>query len=331
MTSRKAEKLSGFVIEELQNRSRKGLEFARKTFLTEKIEYERLRKALEHYVQNWNDFTHAGLFSLACEAVGGTPDNFVNTQTAVSMIAAAFDVHDDIIDQSKRKHDVPTVFGKYGRDIALLLGDAFLIKGLTVFYISINHCTPDKVAEIVGALQKSLFEVGNAHGFELSLKGRSDVGREEYMRLVEMKAASIEADMRIGGIIGEGSDKEVETLAKYGRVLGILATLREEFIDIFETEELNQRLKGKALPIPVLLALHDPESRAKIQRLIKRNITDESVENLLNIVLKSTSVVKLRKYMLKLSAKATALTSQLPNQEIAQMLRLLPKSALEDL
>ena len=50
----------------------------------------------------------------------------------MAMIAAAFDIHDDIMDNSKRKHDHMTVFGKFGSEISILLGDAFLIKGLTL-------------------------------------------------------------------------------------------------------------------------------------------------------------------------------------------------------
>lgn len=147
--TQKAEKLSGVIIEELQRRSNKGLEFAKKAMLAETIEYEKLRNALEHYVQNWNDFTHAGMFSLACEAVGGHPDDSVDIQAAISMLAAAFDIHDDIIDESKQKHGVSTVFGKYGRDIALLLGDAFLVKGFTLFYVSVEHYTHKKAGELL--------------------------------------------------------------------------------------------------------------------------------------------------------------------------------------
>ncbi len=51
---------------------------------------------------------------------------------------------------------------------------------------------------------------------------------------MRMKAASVEADMRIDAIVGGGNEKEIEALTKYGRILGMLATLREEFIDVFD-------------------------------------------------------------------------------------------------
>ena len=41
------------------------------------MDYQELHEALEYYLSNWCDFTHAGLFSLSCEAVGGDPDDSV--------------------------------------------------------------------------------------------------------------------------------------------------------------------------------------------------------------------------------------------------------------
>ena len=57
-----------------------------------------------------------------------------------------------------------------------------------------------------------------------SLKGRFDVAPEECLRVLSMKAASFEADMSLGAIIGGGTIKEIAVLARYGRILGILAT-----------------------------------------------------------------------------------------------------------
>ena len=63
-----------------------------------------------------------------------------------------------------------------------------------------------------------------------------DVVPEEYMRILEMKAASIEADMRIGAIAAGGRNADIEALTKYGRIVGILGTLREEFVDLSRSE-----------------------------------------------------------------------------------------------
>ncbi|MGB8779389.1 MAG: polyprenyl synthetase family protein [Candidatus Bathyarchaeia archaeon] len=68
---------------------------------------------------------------MACEAIGADPDSVLPVQAAITMMAAAFDIHDDFIDESKAKHGVLTVFGKFGKNVALLLGEAFLTEGFT--------------------------------------------------------------------------------------------------------------------------------------------------------------------------------------------------------
>jgi geranylgeranyl diphosphate synthase type I len=331
MSHRKTRKQSEMVLAELTKESKNGLEFAKRIILSEKIQYRKLHDALEHYASNWNDFTHPGLFSLACEAVGGDPDTVVQIQAAIAMMAAAFDIHDDIIDKSEVKHGIPTVFGKFGKDIALLLGNAFLIEGFTLFGKSLENLHQKK-AKVYETLKMSLFELGNAHALELDLKGRVDAAPEKYMQIVKMKAASIEADMRIGAVVGGGTSTQVEALAKYARTLGVLATLREEFIDVFEIEELNQRISNEYLPIPVLYAMQDKDSRRKIQKLLaKGKVTSNDIDELIHIVFEATSVKKLKKEIKELAAEAVYVIPEIKNSRLKNQLRELISSTLEDL
>ena len=71
-----------------------------------------------------------------------------------------------------------------------------------------------------------------------------------------MKAASVEADMYLGALFGGGKKEEIEVLAKIGRILGILATLRDDLVDVFDIEELNMRLAVKDLPLPLIFLIY---------------------------------------------------------------------------
>ncbi|MBC7129961.1 polyprenyl synthetase family protein, partial [Candidatus Bathyarchaeota archaeon] len=176
-------KLGHIVVAELKKRSKKALDFAKKILSEEQIDDPILRRALNHYLKHWNDFTHPGLFSIACEAVGGNPDNVIPAQAAITMIAAAFDIHDDIIDKSKTKHKIPTVYGKFGAERALLLGDAFLIEGIKLFIESAKTLPEEKQKKALETLKQLIFEVGNAHSKEISLKERKSKAPKEYMQV----------------------------------------------------------------------------------------------------------------------------------------------------
>jgi geranylgeranyl diphosphate synthase type I len=259
----------------LEERGRKALEMARQTVLQEEIECKEVREALKYFItEYWHDVARPALLSLACEAAGGDPD--ITTPIAISMtlISGAIDIHDDIIDQSKVKGSRPTVLGKFGKDIALLVGDALLLKGFTLLHEAVEKGIPaEKVAVIINIIKNAFFELGDAEALELQFRGRIDIAPEEYLRVVRKKAADVEAHTRISAILGGGSKEEIEALGEYGRLLGIIITLRDDWIDMVDLEEIAHRIKMKCLPLPLLYALQSPKTKSKLSHILFKETT----------------------------------------------------------
>jgi geranylgeranyl pyrophosphate synthase len=325
-------KMGKRIVADLKRRSKKGLKLAKQTLQTEKIEHPKLHEALEHYISHWNEFTHPGLFSMACEAVGGDPDDVVSTQAAIAMMTAAFDIYDDIIDKSKVKHKISTVYGKFGAEMALLLGNAFLIEGFKLFVDSAVILPKEKEKSALETLKKLVFEIGNAHALEVGLKERKTVAPNDYMKITEMKAASIEADMYLGALFGGGKDDEVDVLARVGRILGILATLRDDLIDVFDIEELRQRISVQDLPLPLLFAMQDQEKKTKVTNILsKPKITNNDVSELVDFTLEAKSVVQLKNQMRLLISEGLNLTDTLPKPKLRIQFQVLLSFMLEDL
>jgi geranylgeranyl pyrophosphate synthase len=247
----------------------------------------------------------------------------------MSMLAAAFDLHDDIIDRSKTKQGKPTVLGKFGRETAILLGDAFLVRGFTLFSESVENRSKEERRRIMCILRESLFELGNAHSLELGLRGRMDITPEEYEPILSMKAASLEADARIGGIIGGGRDDDVESLAEYGKIVGILATLREEFVDILDFKELRQRMKREYLPIPIQYAFRNKTERESILDVL--NSQPARKKDLVRIILQSDGVLQLRKKMETLANEADHQLDRLKESEAKHLLKRLLFAVMEEI
>jgi geranylgeranyl pyrophosphate synthase len=324
-------KTSKVLLEILKEKSRESLQLARETILAERIESQKIREALEYYLSNWEVFTHPGLFSIACEAVDGNPEKWAKVGAAVAMLAAALDIHDDIIDKSDAKHGKPTVFGRFGPDLALLLGNAFFVEGFTFLGNSLVALPAKKSRKIFETVEKSMFEAGNAHALELDLKRKVHVTPEKYMNILKKKATSVESSMRLGAIVGDGTTSQVEELTKYGRILGILATLREEFIDVFEIQEIHQRLHNECLPLPVLYALQGENPRRIRKILSKEELTSEDVNKLLDVVFETKKVKELQSMMKGLVNDACKLTYKIRKKRIKDLLRQLVIVALEDL
>jgi len=286
----------------LEERGNKALKMARQAVLEEKIECKEAREALHYFMtQYWNDRTSPTLLSLACEAVDGDLDAIATFAKSMILVGGAVDIHDDLVDQSKRKDQRPTVYGKFGESIALLVGDAILFKGFSLLYEACRHISPDKMVSIVSTLKDFFFELGDAEALELKLRMRRDVKPEEYLYVVEKKAADLEGLMRIGTIIGDGSEKEIELLGRYGRVLGMLSILRDDFIDMNYFEEIAHRIAYECLPLPILYALEDPKAKSRISAILsKKKLTEKDTELLYEIVKNANGFKQLKEKMKEL-------------------------------
>lgn len=187
------------------------------------------------------------------------------------LTSGAIDLHDDIIDQSTVRKNRPTILGKFGADVALLTADALLFKGLLLMHEMVElGVSPEKARMVIRTVKKLLFELGDGEALELRFRGRLDISPEEYLHVVRKKAADVEAYMRIGAILGGGSNEEVDVLGEYGRILGMMAILRDYLEDMLDFEgEMPNIIKKEALPLPLLYALRKPEERASIVSIIK--------------------------------------------------------------
>lgn len=276
-----------------KERGSKALEIARKEALKEKIECKEAREAMSYFMTKyWNDLARPALLSLVCEAVGGNPELTTPIAVPMILISGAIDIHDDIIDQSKTKNKRQTVYRKFGKDVALLVGDALLFKGLMLLHEAANKGVPAQVIPTINnIIQEAFFELGDAEAIELSFRGRVDISPEEYLRVIQKKAADVEAHTRIGAILGGAPKKETELLGVYGRLLGMMIILRDDLIDIIDLEECRHRLKTECLPLPIIYALQNTKIRPKLNLLLrKKRMTAKDALSILEMARKSGAI-----------------------------------------
>lgn len=269
-----------------KQRGTKALEMARREILREKIECKEAREALNYFItQYWQDLARPSLMSLACEAVGGNTELTTSIAVPMILIGGAIDIHDDIIDQSKIKNAKPTVYGKYGKDIALLVGDALLFKGLTLLYQAEEKGIPPQLMPtILSVVKETFFELGDAEALELDFRGRTDVSPEEYLNVVRKKAADVEAYVRISAIVGGGSEAQIEALSNYGRLLGMVLILKDDLVDVTEPTEILHRIKKEYLPLPLLYALQNPKGSREIKSVLsKKPLKKKDAETILKL------------------------------------------------
>ena len=278
------------IIEEVQKmleeRGRKPLEMARKAILEEEIESKEVKEALHYFItEYWHDLARPTLMSICCEAVGGDPNATIPFAIPLSLISGALDIQDDIIDQSKTKHGRPTVYGKYGKEIAILAADALLFKGFTLLHEAYTQIPKEKALKIMKTIKDMFYELGNAEALELNLRGRIDITPEEYLDIVRKKAADVEAHTLVGAILGDAKLNYHKKLAKYGRFLGMVIILRDDLLDSFDLEETKHRIENEHLPFPIIYVLNKAKNRDKdfiTETLLRKEISNKLLREFIN-------------------------------------------------
>jgi len=238
------------------------------------------------------------LVSIACEASGGKNEKMEAISAAMVHITSAGDIHDDLIDKSKTKYSKKTVFGEFGSGTALLVGDALLVQGLTLLHNECEYLTERQRKAIITLLPEAFFEISKAEADEIRLMAKAAITPREYFEVIRLKGSIAEMMCRIGGILGDADEETLESLSNYGRTIGILSTIKDEFEDIRDTSELQNRLLNECPPLPLLYALQNPQIRKKVKTPIKNSkLTKKEIKKISKMILNSEEIQELTKEM----------------------------------
>ncbi len=324
------EKLMKQAINIIRKRGLKGLKLAQKIVKDERVNFQPLDEALTYFMKDWEDVVHPGLLSLACEAVGGSPNSTTELGASIALLAGGADVQDDVIDQSKIKNTRMTVFGKFGKDIAILTGDILLLEGFYLLHRACEYVDTPRKNLILDIVKRAFFSMSSAEAEEAAVRGDFGITSEEYFKIIETKVAVAEATTKIGAIVGNGTTEQIDAMGNYGKTYGILLAVRDEFIDIYDPIEVKNRAENECLPLPILIAFKSKRKKKKITELLKRDkISDSAIDQILKMVACSKHVQNFKKDMFSIINKQKQQLAKINNT--SKTLELLLVSAMEDL
>jgi len=234
----------------------------------------------------WKDNLRPTLISLCCEAIGGKSIIADDASLMVTLISAGMGIHDDIIDKSSNKHFRSTLSGLYGFDNSLVIGDLLIVKAISAIREIIKKTNPEKALEIILAYENAFVEMCEGELMEISFRKRCDFPIESYNHMLWKFGADTEVCAKIGAILGNGSDNQIEKLSKYGKRIGFAYRLLGEVRDCLNIEgNLPERLLNESIPLPILFASKaSKDNCTTIQRIFKQaTIHEADIENLLKL------------------------------------------------
>lgn len=151
--------------------------------------------------------------------------DLVKTAAVVELIHLATLIHDDILDDGDTRHQMPTIHTLHGKHIAVLLGDAFFAKALSIAASLPTNYVCQAVSNATMALCSG--EISQT----LSLKEKR-FSLNHYYRVIDLKTAELFATAcQVGGYINHFSKEDIEKLRLFGGHLGRAYQLYDDYND----------------------------------------------------------------------------------------------------
>jgi octaprenyl-diphosphate synthase len=159
-------------------------------------------------------------------------DNIFSVSSAVELLHTESVIHDDIIDSDNLRRGQPSFHVKYGYNASILTADFILGIILNISAKANNNL-------ITHELSRASLRMSEGEMLELRLVKNHKISQEQYINVIENKTASLfESSAKMGAILANGNENQINALANFGRLLGIAYQIHDDLIDYNNEERL---------------------------------------------------------------------------------------------
>jgi octaprenyl-diphosphate synthase len=187
----------------------------------------------------------------------------------VEMIHTATLVHDDVLDGASVRRHVATLNAGWGNQTSILLGDFLFTHA---FHLA-STLDDVRVCRLIGQATNRVCE-GELH--QSTERGNLDLTEEQYLDIIDGKTAELTACCcRLGAIYSGAPAAVVESLARYGRWLGLAFQIADDVLDLIGEERTTGKSLGTdlalqklTLPLIHLLSESTSENALRLRQIM---------------------------------------------------------------
>ena len=184
------------------------------------------------------------LLLITAEAFGGSIEESMPAALAVEIFHNFTLLHDDIMDNADVRRGKPSVYAKWGANVALLSGDAMLITA----YKSLAKVASERLPRVMNIFSDMALEVCEGQQYDMDFETMSKVSVEEYMQMIERKtSALLSGSAMIGATMAGASDDDIKKIYRFATELGLAFQLQDDVLDSFGDTALGKKIGGDIL------------------------------------------------------------------------------------
>lgn len=174
------------------------------------------------------------LLLLACDMFGGNTNRAIAPSIGIELFHNFTLVHDDIMDNAPLRRGEPTVHQKWNNNIAVISGDAMLVKA----YQFIAQCEQALLPDVLSVFNTVAIQVCEGQQLDMNYEKAGKVSISEYINMINLKTAVLLAgSLKIGALIGGAKEEDAQYLYEFGRNIGIAFQLQDDLLDVYGDEK----------------------------------------------------------------------------------------------
>ena len=184
------------------------------------------------------------LLLITLETFGGNIDEAMPAAMAVEIFHNFTLLHDDIMDNADVRRGKPSVYAKWGGNVALLSGDAMLITA----YKHLTRISASVLPRVMNIFSDMALEVCEGQQYDMDFESMEKVSVVDYMQMIERKtSALLSGSAMIGATMAGASDDDVKKIYRFATELGLAFQLQDDVLDSYGDESLGKKIGGDIL------------------------------------------------------------------------------------
>ena len=184
------------------------------------------------------------LLLLTAEAFGSNVESAMPAAMAVEVFHNFTLLHDDIMDNADMRRGKPSVYAKWGGNVAILSGDAMLITA----YKYLSQIGSEELSRVMPLFNTMALEVCEGQQYDMDFEGKAEVTIEEYIRMIELKtSALLSGSAMIGATLAGASEEDTKRIYRFATELGLAFQLQDDMLDSYGDEALGKKIGGDIL------------------------------------------------------------------------------------
>jgi geranylgeranyl diphosphate synthase type I len=192
-------------------------------------------------------------------------------------------VHDDIIDGDSTRRGRDAVHARYGRDHALLVGDALIFQTFGALAACRHQgAAAEAVVRAVELYAAAGVDMCRGEALEARVSGALSCPADRYLEVARLKTAALfRCATECGAVLGGGTPEQVRALRQYGERLGVLFQIADDLLPYLSRPERTGKpatsdFRNRRVTLPLLHAYAEggEQVRARIERAFTLNHDD---------------------------------------------------------